>query len=194
MSVQAVFLDRDGVINQEVDLLCRGEQLVLIPGAAEAIRRLNDEGVLAIVVTNQPVVARNLCTEDDVRHLHDRLVAMLDEEASARIDAVFYCPHHPETHHPDGNPAYRGPCECRKPKTGMLDQARMEFDLEYSRCFLVGDSTRDIQTGANAGCRTVLVRTGYAGRDGFYDAEPDMIAADLCEAVDMILANQDLLC
>jgi histidinol-phosphate phosphatase family protein len=191
MSVQAVFLDRDGVINQEVDLLCREEQLVLIPGAAEAIRRLNDEGVLALVVTNQPVVARNLATENDVRRIHDRLAAMLDEQASARIDAFYYCPHHPETHHADGNPAYRCPCDCRKPNTGMLDQARSDFSLDYSRCFMVGDSTRDIQTGFNAGCRTVLVRTGYAGGDGFYDAEPDMVAEDLSQAVDMILAGED---
>ena len=189
MSVQAVFLDRDGVINQEVDLLCREDQLVLIPGAAEAIRRLNDAGVLAVVVTNQPVVARNMCTEDDVRRIHDRLAAMLDQAASARIDAFYFCPHHPETHHADGNPAYRGPCECRKPNTGMLDQARKDFGLDFSRCFMVGDSTRDIQTGINAGCSTVLVGTGYGGRDGFYDAKPDMVAADLSQAVDMIIAG-----
>ncbi len=189
MRVQAVFLDRDGVINQEVDLLSREDQLVLIPGAAEAIRRLNDSGILAVVVTNQPVVARNLCTEDDVRRIHDRLAAMLHDKACARIDAFYYCPHHPETHHADGNPAYRGPCECRKPSTGMLDRARAEFGLDYSRCFVVGDSTRDIQTGVNAGCRTVLVRTGYAGRDGNYDATPDMVAADLSQAVDMIIAG-----
>jgi len=106
-------LDRDGVINREVDLLYREDQLDLLPGAAEAIRRLNDAGILAIVVTNQPVVARNLCTEDDVCRIHERLQEMLKEAAGARLDAVYYCPHHPETHHQDGNPAYRGRCRSR---------------------------------------------------------------------------------
>ena len=185
--MQAVFLDRDGVINEEVDLLCREDQLVLIPGAAEAVRRLNDAGVLAIVATNQPVVARNLCTEEDVRRLNAHLEEMLRQAAGARLDAVYFCPHHPETHHPDGNPAYRGPCECRKPNLGMLEEARKRFGLDYARCFLVGDTTRDLQTGVNAGCRTILVRTGYGGRDGKYDVRPDFVADDLAEAADIIL-------
>lgn len=180
-------MDRDGVINEEVDLLHREDQLVLIPGAAEAVRRLNDAGILVIVATNQPVVARNLCTEDDVRRINARLEAMLGEAAAARLDAIYFCPHHPETHHPDGNPAYRGPCDCRKPNIGMLEQARQRFGLDYARCFVVGDSTRDIQTGANAGCRTILVRTGYAGRDGACDVTPDFVADDLAAAADIIL-------
>ncbi|HUU89706.1 MAG TPA: HAD family hydrolase [Phycisphaerae bacterium] len=180
-------MDRDGVINQEVDLLHREDQLVLIPGAAEAVRRLNDAGILVIVATNQPVVARNLCTEDDVRRINARLETMLQDAAGARLDAVYFCPHHPETHHPDGNPAYRGPCPCRKPDIGMLEEARDRFGLDYSRCFLVGDTTRDIQTGVNAGCRTVLVATGYGGRDGRYDATADFSASDLADAVDIVL-------
>jgi len=184
-------LDRDGVINEEVDLLHREDQLVLIPGAAEAVRRLNDAGILVVVATNQPVVARNLCTEDDVRRINARLEAMLREAAAARLDAIYFCPHHPETHHPDGNPAYRIPCDCRKPRIGMLEQARERFDLDYGRCFLVGDSTRDIQTGANAGCRTILVRTGYAGRDGTYDVTPDFVADDLAAAADIILGPEE---
>lgn len=181
-------MDRDGVINEEVDLVYREDQLFLVPGAAGAIRRLNDAGVLVIVATNQPVVARNLCTEDDVRRINAHLEEMLYETAGARLDAVYYCPHHPETHHPDGNPAYRGPCECRKPNIGMLESARRQFGLDYGKCFLVGDSTRDIQTGINAGCRTILVRTGYAGRDGRYDVRPDFIVDDLAAAVDVILS------
>jgi len=170
-----------------VDLLWREDQLALIPGAAQAIRRLNDAGVLVIVVTNQPVVARNLCTEEDVRRLNARLEEMLRHAAGARLDAVYFCPHHPETHHKDGNPAYRGPCPCRKPDIGMLEEARKRFGLDYSRCFVVGDSTRDLQTGVNAGCRTILVQTGYGGRDGKYDVRPDFVADDLAEAADIIL-------
>jgi len=186
--VQAVFLDRDGVINREVDLLYREDQLDLLPGAAEAIRRLNDAGILAIVVTNQPVVARNLCTEDDVCRIHERLQEMLKEAAGARLDAVYYCPHHPETHHQDGNPAYRGRCRCRKPAIGMLEEARERFGLDFARCVLVGDTTRDVQTGRNAGCRTILVKTGYAGRDGACDVVPDHVVEDLADAVDTVLA------
>ena len=186
-SVQAVFLDRDGVINEEVDLLHREDQLALIPGAAEAIRRLNDAGILVIVVTNQPAVARNLCTEADVRRIHARLADMLREAARARLDAIYYCPHHPEKHHADGNPAYRIDCECRKPGIGMLEQARLAFGLDYARCFMVGDTTRDIRTGRNAGCRTILVRTGYAGRDGKCDVQPDFVADDLAAAVGVII-------
>jgi len=173
-----------------VDLLCREDQLVLIPGAAEAVRRLNDAGVLVIVATNQPVVARNLCTEEDVRRLNARLEEMLRQAAGARLDAVYFCPHHPETHHPDGNPAYRGPCPCRKPNIGMLEEARKRFGLDYSRCFVVGDSTRDIQTGVNAGCRTILVRTGYGGRDAKFDAAPDEVVDDLAAAVDSVLSGR----
>jgi len=181
-------LDRDGVINEEVDLLYREEQLALIPGAAEAIRHLNDAGVLVIVATNQPVVARNLCTEDDVRRINAHLENMLREAAGARLDAIYFCPHHPETHHPDGNPAYRGPCDCRKPNIGMLEQARERFGLDYTRCFLVGDTTRDIQTGINAGCRTILVGTGYGGHDGTYEAEAEFCDSNLSAAVDIMLA------
>jgi histidinol-phosphate phosphatase family protein len=186
-SAQAVFLDRDGVINEEVDLLHREDQLALIPGAAEAIRRLNDAGILVIVVTNQPAVARNLCTEADVRRIHARLADMLRRVAGARLDAVYYCPHHPEKHHADGNPAYRVDCECRKPKIGMLEQARKAFGLDYTQCFMVGDTTRDMQAGRNAGCRTILVRTGYAGRDGKYDVQPDWVVDDLAAAVEVVL-------
>jgi histidinol-phosphate phosphatase family protein len=187
MSVQAVFLDRDGVINKEVNLLYQEDQLELIPGSAEAIRCLNKAGILAIVVTNQPVVARALCNEEDVRRIHSRLAEMIYETAGAKLDAVYFCPHHPETHHKDGNPAYRGSCQCRKPNIGMLEQARTTFNLDYTRCFVVGDSTRDIQTGVNADCRTILVQTGYAGNDDHYDVKADHVAKDLAAAVDIIL-------
>lgn len=186
-SVQAVFLDRDGVINEEVDLLHREDQLALIPGAAEAIRRLNDTGILVIVVTNQPAVARNLCTEADVRRIHARLAEMLRQAAGARLDGVYYCPHHPEKHHADGNPAYRIDCDCRKPGIGMLEEARRAFGLDYARCYMVGDTTRDIQAGRNAGCRTILVRTGYGGRDGKCQVQADLVVDDLAAAAGVVI-------
>ncbi|MBN1346141.1 MAG: HAD family hydrolase [Phycisphaerae bacterium] len=189
MKVEGVFLDRDGVVNEEVDLLHRPDQLELIPGAAEAIRRLNDARLPVIVVTNQPVVARNLCTEDDVREIHERLREMLRDRAGAALDAVYFCPHHPETHHKDGNPAYRIPCRCRKPGIGMLEQACADLRLSLKRCAIVGDTTSDIQTGRNAGCATIGVQTGYGCLDGKYDVAPDHLVPDLSAAVDLILSN-----
>jgi len=189
-AVQAVFLDRDGVLNREVGLVTRPEQLVLEPGAAEAVRRLNEAGVLAVVATNQPVVARGLCSEEDLARIHERLQELLWMEARARLDAIYYCPHHPERGHPDANPLYRGPCRCRKPAVGMLEVARERFGLDLRRCVLVGDRTADLLAARRAGCRSVLVRTGYAGRDGRYEVEPDHVAANLAEAVRLILRRR----
>ena len=188
-TVQAVFLDRDGVLNREVGLVWRQEQLALVPGAARAVRRLNRAGVLAIVATNQPVVARNLCTEEDVARIHEHLEAMLWRAARARLDAVYYCPHHPETGHPDANPLYRGPCRCRKPGIGMFEAARDRFGLDMRRCVVVGDRTADLQAARHAGCGAMLVRTGFGGADGLYAARPDAVVADLAAAVRRILKN-----
>ena len=187
---QAVFLDRDGVLNEEVDLLFRVEQLRLIPGSARAVRALNRAGIPAIVVTNQPVVARNLCSEEELCRIHEALGDLLFREAGARLDAVYYCPHHPETPHPDGNPAYRIPCTCRKPNTGMLTRAAGEFGLDLARCILVGDTTRDMETGGRAGMTTLLVQTGYGGRDGKFQAKGHLTFRDLEEAVAWILRGE----
>lgn len=180
----AVFLDRDGVINEEVDLLYRADQLRLLPGAGEAIRRLNERGIKAIVVTNQAVVARGLCTEEEVEEIHRRLRQMLAKKG-AYLDAIYWCPHHENA----DLPRYRKVCGCRKPDTGLLEEAVNRFNLDISRCFLIGDRTVDIQTGKNAGCRTILVETGYGGKDGKYDVKPDYICKDLKEAVDLILSE-----
>jgi histidinol-phosphate phosphatase family protein len=190
MKVDGVFLDRDGVIDQEVDLLHRLDQLVLIPGSAEAIRRLNDARLPVVVVTNQSVMARGLATEDDIQAIHRRLRDMLDRQAGARLDAVYYCPHHPDLHDADANPAYCVPCRCRKPGIAMLERACADLNLRMERCVLVGDTTQDIQTGRNAGCVTIGVRTGYGCNDGRFAAAPDHLVDDLMAAVDLILAEQ----
>lgn len=185
--IQAAFLDRDGVINEDVPLIHRPEQLVLLPGAARAIRRLNDAGVLVIVVTNQPVVARNLCTEEELARIHDRLRELLRDAAEAKLDAIYACPHHPETHHPDGNPVYRVSCACRKPKPGMIFRARDDFGLDLARCVLIGDHARDILAGRAAGVRTILVRK-LAAADEALASGPDLVVASLEEAVGQALA------
>jgi histidinol-phosphate phosphatase family protein len=109
-------------------------------------------------------------------------------DKGAHIDAVFYCPHHPETHHPEANdPKYRTECACRKPKTGMLEQASKRFGIPPARCFIIGDSSRDLQTGKNFGCKSILVLTGYAGKDGKFDARPDYVCAGLKEAAELVV-------
>lgn len=186
---RAIFLDRDGVIIENINLLHKPEQIKLIDGSAKALKMLN-EFFHVIVVTNQPQVARGLCTEEDVNKIHEKLKNDL-KRFEAKIDAIYYCPHHPEKHHSDIKPEcmkYRIDCECRKPKIGMLTKAKEDFDLDLEKCFLIGDSTRDILTGKNAGCKTILVKTGYAGRDGKFLAKPDFICENLLEAAKLILA------
>lgn len=178
-------VDRDGTINEEVDLLHHESRLVLIPGAAKGICLLNSHGIKVAIVTNQPVVARGLCSEEDVQQINKKLSEILGQDG-ARIDAVYYCPHHPD--HPEaGDPRYRKECYCRKPKTGMLEAASRQFNIPPDRCFMIGDSTRDIVAGKDFGCRTILVRTGYGGKDGKYKATPDYVCDDLHEAAKLVV-------
>ena len=182
---KAVFLDRDGVINKEVHHLHRKEELELLPGVGEAIRRLNNSPYKVIVVTNQSVVARGMCSEDEVEQIHNELEKMLASEG-ARLDGIYYCPHHPE----GKVEKYSKVCECRKPGTGLLEQVKADFDIDPGRSFLVGDSTSDIKAGNDAGCRTILVGTGYGGSDGEYNVRADYECKDLSEAADFIINLQ----
>ena len=183
---KAVFLDRDGVINEEVNHLYRKEDLVLLPKVGEAIKLLNEKQYLVIVITNQSAVAKGICTEEDVKELNNHMKELLQEEG-AKIDAVYYCPHHPNE---GKNPFYTRECECRKPKPGMLIQAGEDFNLEdLSECFLIGDKNGDILAGKRAGCRTILVSTGYGGLGGDNVSEtiPTYRADNLYYAVTKII-------
>lgn len=153
---EAVFLDRDGTLIEEVNYLSRVDQVRLIPGAAAAVRRLNDAGARVVVVTNQAGVARGYFPEDRVAEVHARLSAVLAEQG-ARVDAYYHCPHHAT----EGVGAYKLDCDCRKPRPGMLLTAARDLGLDLSRSWMVGDKVCDLKAGAAAGCRTVLVRTGY---------------------------------
>ena len=187
----AWILDRDGVINEQIEFITATSQFHLLPGAAEAIRILNQQHIPVVIATNQPVVARGLCTEQDIETIHHYLRQEL-AKYDARVDAIYYCPHHPETHHPEAsNPAYRRPCECRKPNIGMLQQAAHDLQISLKKSVMVGDSTRDILAGKNAGCTTILVRTGNAGKDKQYNAEPDYVEESLYHAVVRHVFNQD---
>ena len=146
----AVFLDRDGVINREVHFLHDSNQLDLIAGAAEAIRIINQKGYLAIVVTNQPVIARNMCSIEDLNNIHATLETKLGKE-HAYLDAIYYCPHHPDAGYPEQRKELKIDCECRKPKPGMLLQAAEDWNIDLTQSFLFGDSDSDIMAGKNAG-------------------------------------------
>ena len=181
-----MFLDRDGVINEEVDYLCRAEDLRLLPGAAAAIRRVRAAGWLAIAVTNQAGVARNLLTLDRLAELHRLLWSRLQEQGGARLDAIYFCPHHAGDGVVGGNPEFLMDCPCRKPKPGMILQAAADFGIDLAASVIVGDSWRDIACGRAAGVRAIGVRTGYGCRDR-PDVRPETMADDLAAAVDALL-------
>lgn len=186
---KCVFLDRDGTVNQYRGLVSRPEQLELEENAAEAIKRLNCSGYLTIMVTNQPVVARGLCSMEDVERIHDKLKTLLGQQG-AYLDAILFCPHHPDKGYPGENPAYKIPCHCRKPDIGMLEECVKRYNIDLTRSWMVGDTTMDVRTGKNAGTRTALVQTGEAGKDGKYDAVPDITGKDLLDAVELILKRE----
>jgi len=184
----AVFLDRDGTINEEVEFVCSPDELRLIPGAARAIRRLNGSGLLTCVISNQSGVARGFLTEEDLRHVHEKLERDLLRE-DARVDRIYYCPHHPT----EGRPPYNVSCACRKPATGMLQAGREEFSIDLERSFVVGDRVADIGAGKAAGAQTILVLTGY-GKKTLEECRetgltPDKILPSLAEAVEYILGE-----
>ena len=163
----AVFLDRDGTINEEVGYLDRMEKLQLIPGAAEAIRLINASGMKTVVVTNQSGVARGIFTESFVAETHARLGEMLRAEG-ASLDGIYYCPHHPT----EGRGDYLRVCECRKPAPGLLLRAAAELHLDPARSYMVGDTLKDIEAGGRAGAQGILVRTGY-GEEAAAELGPD---------------------
>ena len=182
----AVFLDRDGVLNESDGYIDTPEKLRMLPGVAEAIRRLNDSDYLSIVVTNQPVVARNMTTLDGLDAIHRKLETLLGDE-HAWLDAMFVCPHHPDGGFPGENAALKIDCDCRKPKTGLIDRARARFNIDMRRSFLVGDSARDIVCGRTAGVTTIGVRSGEGCRDVTEGALPDHMVEDLLSAVRLVL-------
>lgn len=191
---RAVFLDRDGVLNQEVGYIHRLEDLNLILGAAQAVRRLNEADLFCCLVTNQSGPARNYYTLDHVEALHRRLQQLLAEEAGAHLDAVYCCPY---LSPPEGGiaPRFSRWNTWRKPNTGMLVAAAWDWDLNLGESFMVGDKATDVDMAHNAGCRGILVQTGYGSSvlEGTYQhhTQPDYIAADIGQAVDWILSNRD---
>lgn len=153
----AVFLDRDGTINEYVGFLTDADDMRLLEGSAEAIQVINKSGYLAIVVTNQPVIARGDVTIEELDEIHAKMETLLGERG-AYIDAIYYCPHHPDKGFTGEVPELKIECECRKPKPGMLLQAARDFNIDLESSWMVGDSERDVLAGKQAGCRTILLQ------------------------------------
>lgn len=149
---KAIFLDRDGTINKYVGFLTKPEDLELLPGVAEAIRTINHSGYLAIVVSNQPVIARGDCSFEELKHIFDKMETLLGEEG-AFVDAIYYCPHHPDKGFDGERPDYKCICDCRKPKPGLLLQAAREWNIDLSQSYMIGDSDNDVEAGHAAGCK-----------------------------------------
>jgi D-glycero-D-manno-heptose 1,7-bisphosphate phosphatase len=180
----AVFLDRDGVINDQTAFVNKPDDFRLLSGAAEAIRRLNEARIPVVVVTNQGGIAFGYLTEEDLVTIHERMAELLATEG-AHVDAVHYSPFFP-----NGTvPRYSKESSDRKPGIGMLERARDELGIDLAKSYLVGDATTDILAGLHAGCTTILVETGQAGTDGKETAEPDYTVQDLSEAVELILGQ-----
>ena len=185
----AVFIDRDGTINKEGGYINHESRLELMPNSAKGIKLLNDSGVLAIVCTNQAGVARGYFKENLIKVVHNRLQDLLKEQG-AFLDEIYYCPHHP-TVGPEG---YKRECICRKPKTGMIDEAAKKFNIDVKKSYVIGDKMSDIMWGHKAGTKSVMVLTGYGRGEYEYQRQdwkdnPDYIAEDLEAAVKWILQD-----
>jgi D,D-heptose 1,7-bisphosphate phosphatase len=186
----AIFLDRDGTINQEVNHLSNQEQFELLDGAAEAICQINAAGILAVIVTNQPVIARGELKESELKIIHNKMDTLLGRHG-AYIDRLYYCPHHTDRGFEGEVKELKFNCDCRKPSIGMFRQAKNDLNIVLEKSWLVGDSTRDILAAKHAGIKSVLVQTGFSGKDGAFEVVPDYVAKDLSEAVMLILKEID---
>ncbi|MGN1442839.1 MAG: HAD-IIIA family hydrolase [Acutalibacteraceae bacterium] len=153
---KAIFLDRDGTVNKYKGYITNPDDIELIPGAAEAISFFNRSGFLVIIVTNQPVIARGECSYETLNEIHKKLEVLLGEKG-AYVDAIYYCPHHPDKGFENEREELKIRCECRKPSPGLILKAKKDFNINISESFMVGDTMRDIQTAQNAGCIPILM-------------------------------------
>lgn len=161
---KAVFLDRDGTINKYVGFLRNIDDFELLPGVTEAIKRINSSGYLAIVVTNQPVIARGEVTVPELQEIHNKMETLLGAEG-AYLDAIYYCPHHPHKGYEGEISELKIDCDCRKPKPGMLIKAAENFNIDLKQSWMIGDGENDIKAGLAAGCKTALIGKGEYGQD-----------------------------
>ncbi len=188
---KAVFLDRDGVINENASRIDRPEKLKIYPYALKAIKRINDAGYFVILVTNQPEVAKGFFSYSDLMRVHDHLKKVLAEHG-AHLDGIYVCPHHPEKGFEGEIPELKYDCECRKPKPGLLLRAVKDFDIDVKKSWIIGDSKTDIAAGKAAGVKTIMVTEGGgcgSKADKEIQVEPDCTLKNLKEAVDYISSS-----
>lgn len=183
---KAIFLDRDGTINEEVNILSDIDQFKLLPNVENSIKKINDSSYQSIVITNQSVIARGNCTLTELRSIHNKMETLLGQH-HAYLTRLYYCPHHPDAGFPGELPTYKIHCNCRKPKPGMIDAACYELNIEKKESWLIGDSTVDIATAERSNIRSILVETGKAGMDGKYHVAQDFTFQDLPTAINFIL-------
>ena len=191
MKRRAVFIDRDGTISEEVGYVNHPTRYRVFPYAAAAVRLLNEAGVLAVLVTNQAGVARGYFAEELIETVHNLLRQELERDG-ARLDAIYYCPHHPSV----GAPPYRLDCDCRKPRPGLLRRAARDLDLDMAASWMIGDRYGDVELARNAGVRAAFVLSGYGRGEWEYQRaawqhEPDLIADDLLAAVQEIIRRDE---
>ena len=179
---RAIFLDRDGVINEDrADYVKSWEEFRFIKGARQALKKIHKAGIPVVVISNQSVIGRGIITEADLSVIHNRMLRAIQKSGSF-ITKIYYCPHHPDDH-----------CHCRKPRIGLLKKAAKEMGLDLTKCILVGDNLKDIQAGKRAGCRTVLVQTGHGGKTitkiltTQTKIKPDWVCDNLASAIPIIL-------
>lgn len=188
---RVIFLDRDGTVNEEIHYLHRPEDVRLLPGAAEAIRRFNEAGFRVLVVSNQAGIGRGYYTEEDFKAVNKRINELLSEKGG-HIDGFYFCPHHPEA----GIGEYRRKCHCRKPEIGMFEEAQKDFEVDKAHSYMIGDKLIDTRAGHNFGLRSVLVATGYGAEEkalqeaGKAPADYDYYGASMEEAADWIFAEE----
>ena len=183
---KCIFLDRDGTINEYRGLVTKTDELELEEDAASAIQKINSSRYLAICVTNQPVIARGDTTLEELKNIHNKMETLLGK-GGAYLDALYFCPHHPDKGFEGEVPEFKIDCDCRKPKIGLLKKAEARFNIDPKKSWFIGDTDRDIQTGINGGCRTIFLDTTPNPPIRFKDAKPDFVCHSLTEAVNLIL-------
>jgi histidinol-phosphate phosphatase family protein len=178
----AVFMDRDGTIIRQVELLHKVSQVRLFPDAVAAIKKFNDLGYLVVIITNQPVIARGIIGPKEVDRIHAVLIDRLAKKG-AKIDAVYFCPHHPKAN----VKKYRMECRCRKPNIGMITDAVKDMNIDLKKSFFIGDSTRDILAANRAKVKMILLKTGHGGKDVWqFKSKPDFVVKNLASAAQIV--------
>lgn len=189
---KAIFLDRDGTLNKYVGFLRETEQFELLDGVSEAIKKINQSGYLAVVVTNQPVIARGEVTYDGLQLIHNKMETLLGKDG-AYLDAIYYCPHHPDRGFEGEIKELKVNCECRKPKPGMLLQAAKDLNIDLKQSWMIGDGENDVQAGINAGCKTVLIGSKDFGQNLTVDSLLSFVDQVLGGNMEKLLTHIDLL-